>query len=288
MTDARLCFSVRWAGSNSKIALLLITATNPAWLNSTRLQEQVALLANTDQRSTKILLGSPAGPQLTPVLFAAASVRKYTTVHDSPSYKAMVAAWSGLTTDQVFNVFVTRHSPLSVAVDDMARLYRNYDWESYFQRSKVYADLPLTLRCNPIVALAALDISELLEFSLPESLKHNKDFALAAVSRTRAYYTILQHFDASLYNDEEVVLKAVERNDREMLYASSTLATSRTFVLKAVSVNGLCIRQILPEFQSDKEAALAAVRQNTAAFKYLCDTLQADKDIQEACGTATQ
>ncbi len=64
-------FSVKWAGSNIDIAsilLLRVYFNNPAWLNSSLLQDKVGALVNIDPRSIKILLGLPVGPQLTPVL----------------------------------------------------------------------------------------------------------------------------------------------------------------------------------------------------------------------------
>jgi hypothetical protein len=274
MSDASFCFLVRWAGSNIQIGSLKVAATNnPAWQNNTWLQDQVAKLVNIKPRSIKILLGSPAGPQLTPVLFTSASVCAHKNIEDSPSHKSMVAAWSGLTTDRVFDVFVTQHSIVALAISKMARKVRR---DFY-----VYTDLPLTLRRNPVVALAALDMSDVLYVNFPCELKTNKQFALAAISQTSADY-ILWYFSSTLRDDEEVVLQAVARKAEEIKDASERLQTRREFVLDAVSVNGLCITCVAPEFRLDKDVALAAVRQNTAALEHLCDALKADTDIQQA------
>jgi hypothetical protein len=298
MTDAILRFSVKWAGSNIKIASLAIPATNPGYFNNSRLQEQVGALANIDPRHIKILLTSPAGPQLTPVLFPSALVRAHAKIEDVLAHKAMVEAWSSLTTDLVFNVYVTQHSPVDLAVDMMARLLRSNRYKKY-----AYTKLPLSLRQNPVVALAALDASRLVDIHLPDELKNNKKFALAVASRQYRYGYILQLFSSNVCDDEEVVLKAVASNAEELWYASRRLKNTKSFMLQAVSVNGLCIcyalksdkdvalaavRQSAAAFyhlcdtlKTDKDFALAAVRQNTAAFHYLCDTLRADKDIQK-------
>jgi hypothetical protein len=273
MTNAMFRFSVKWAGSNMKIALLAIPATKPAYENSIYLQEQVGALANIDPQSIKILLASPAGPQLTPVLFTSALVRAYTKIEEMPSHKAIIAAWSSLTTDQVFNVYVTHHSSVDVAVDLMARIFRTgtFDWTAY-------AGLPLTLRSNPVVALAATKVCNQIYLCLPDELKNNKKFALAAMSR-QAPYSLLCCFSSTLRDDEEVVLKAVARNADAMQHASSRLQSSKAFGLDVVSVNGLCVAY---GAWYDKDVALAAVRQNKEAFEFLNDTLKADKDIQQA------
>jgi hypothetical protein len=285
MTDASFCFSVKWAGSNMKIASLLISATNPVEVNSIQLQEQVGALANIDPQNIKILLGSPAGPQLTPVLFTSALVRAHTKMEEMEAHKAMVAAWSSLTTDRVYNVVVTQHSPVDLAVDLMAHIFRR----RHLQLCQMYAyvNLPITLRRNPVVALAALDLylCDLVYVCLPDELRNNKKFAIVAISRRQAPYSLLCCFSSTLRDDEEVVLKAVARNADNMYHASKRLLNCKTFVLKAVSVNGLCICAA-PAFKSDKDVALAAVRQNKAALEYLCDALKADKDIQQVCKTA--
>jgi hypothetical protein len=271
MTDAMLRFSVRWAGSNMQIALLLrIDATTPAYQNNSRLQERVGALVNIDPRHIKILLTSPAGPQLTPVLVTLALVRTDTKIEDSPSHKAMVAAWSSLKADQVYNVFVTQHSEVELGVDLM------YTKSGYFT-------LPLALQRNPVVAVVALELGDRINMRLPDELANNKKFALYAMSQVRASAgSLLWHFSDTLCDDEEVVLKGVARHPGGMCHASNRLRSTKTFALNAVSVNGLCI---FYTFRSDKDVALAAVRQNAAAFDYLCDALKADKDIQEACRT---
>jgi hypothetical protein len=279
MTNAMFRFSVKWAGSNQKIASLSFAATkSPAWLNNSQLQDQVGALVNIDPQYIKLHLGSPAGPQLTPVLYTSASVRTSPRLEDLPSHKAMVAAWSSLTTtDQVFDIYVTQHSPAAIAINKMARMSR-------FCRFYVYTGLPVTLQRNPAVALAALDLHDLIYVRLPNELKTNKQFALAATGR--AGKDTLKYFSDTLRDDEEVVLKAVARHEMEMRHASLRLRTSKTFVLDAVSVNGLCISYVAPALKLKKEVALVAVQQNSAAFKCLCDALRADKDIFEAYKTA--
>ena len=285
MADATLCFALYWAGSNKQIACKhCFTAVKHAWQNGLRLQDQVAELVNVEPHNIKLLLGSPAGPQLTPVLFPPSLVRSESNIEGLPAHKEMVAAWSSLTPDQVSNVFVTQHSCVALTVDALARLFRIGKCDAC-----AYIGLPSSLHCNPIVALAALDGIELFPVILPDELSKNRQFALAAMRQVRTPYCILSCFDYTMRNNEDVVLAAVARNHHELFYASERLRKSKTFVLKAVSVNGLCIKTNKDndhELFVDKEVALAAVTQNAAAFPFLCSTLKADKDVQQACNNS--
>lgn len=161
----------------------------------------------------------------------------------------MVAAWSSLKADQVYNVFVTQHSEVELAVDLV------YKTRGYFA-------LPVALQRNPVVAVAALELGGALGgMRLPDELANNKKFALAAMSQVRASAgSLLWNFSDTLCDDEEVVLKGVARHPGGMWHASERLQSNRTFALKVVSVNGACIYDLAPELRSDKAVALAAKR----------------------------
>lgn len=135
-----------------------------------------------------------------------------------------------------------------------------------------------------VVALAALDVGykHKILICLPDELRNIKKFALAAMSQSRIKSSLLWHFSDTICDDEEVVLTGVARRPGVLWHAPHRLWSCKSFVLRAVSVNGLCIGSAEPEFKSDKEVALAAVRQNAAAFDLLCRTLKADKDMQQA------
>jgi hypothetical protein len=212
------------------------------------------------------------------VLFTLALVRTDTQIEHLSSHKAMVEAWSSLATEQVYHVFVAQHSQAALFVDKMARVFRSNNGHRWF----LYNKLPLTLQRNPVVALAALELRDQLYIPLPKELSTNKQFLLRAISQTRAKMPILGNFSYELRNDEQVVLQAVARFAKDIVNASIRLRTSKVFVLQAVSVNGLCINWVYLELGAEKEIALAAVRQNKEAFRFLCDARQEDKDIQEA------
>jgi hypothetical protein len=241
--------------------------------NSMELQHEVARLADTEPHQCKCLLGSPAGPELTPPLRSTNKVKR------EKAYKSMFSAWSSLKTDQVIHVFVTQHNPAAVAVHEMVSPHS----EDY--AAAYYNLLPDKLRCNAAVALAALDLVSQSSIRLPSKLNTNT-FALAAIRRVGIVSpdkSVLKHFEPTVLNDEDVVLAAIANNPKELLYAPRELKASKSFLLKAVGVHGTCIQWAAPALKKDKDVALAAVRQNKAAIHHLWAELQEDKDIVEAC-----
>jgi hypothetical protein len=280
MTSTEFCFSVSWAGSNQLIAssLSLCLDQDDVKTSALKLQRQVAQLANVKPyECIKILLGSPAGPQLTPVLrLRDLKVQK---LEDTPAHKAMVSAWLSLTPDCKVNVFVTQHDPVALALDKLV---------SATNAAFKYDYLPANLRCNPLVALTALDLSKHWDVELQDELRSNKEFALRAMCRCKSPRTILHRFDYhAIRDDEDVVLAAVARHGDELLHASERLRHCRTFVLSAVLVNGLCIQWAAFELRQDYEIALAAVRQNELAIRYLCHNVRQHVETQQAsdCNT---
>jgi hypothetical protein len=273
MTHTEFCFSVLWAGSNQLIAprLSLCFKKGDVKTSALKLQGQVAQLANVEPHECiKILLGSPAGPQLTPVLRS----RTCKKLEEEPAHKAMVSAWLSLKPDHKVNVFVTQHDSVALAIDQLV---------SSANAAYQYNSLPANLRCNPLVALTALDLSTywaMVELPLP--LLSNKTFALCAMRRCKRPNAILGCFDYTIREDEDVVLAAVARHRNELYYASGRLRHCRAFVLNAVLVNGLCIQWAASELRQDYEIALAAVRQNKEAIMYLCHDVRQHVETQQA------
>ena len=287
MTDTALRFNVFWTGSNKQIALDLVVChtRKNASKSAVKLQRQVATLVNVKlHKSIKVTLGSPAGPQLTPVLRSLDMPLKLDEValgqkpEDTQLHKAMVAAWSELQPNQVTKVFVTQHNPTAVAVDQLLSA------SSQVKGCTIFYDLPQSLACNSLVTLAAIKLTGGL-ITTPNELQGNKRFAILCMRQGKCLRTALLYSFAfaALNDDEDVVLAAVARHPQELSFASQRLKASKAFILKAIGVNGLCIKWTVVELQQDKEVALAAVRQNRAAIKYLCAELIEDKDIQQAC-----
>jgi hypothetical protein len=275
MTHTEFCFSVLWAGSNQLIAphLSLCFKKGDVKTSALKLQRQVAQLANVEPHECiKILLGSPAGPQLTPVLRS----RTCNKLKDTPAHKAMVSAWLSLKPDCTVNVFVTQHNQVALAIDTLVLATH---------ASAVgtkYDTLPETLRCNPLVAMTAIDLSKSWGVYLPFELQSNKEFALLAMRLCKSPKLMLHCFDWTVRDQEDVVLAAVARFHLEFNAASRRLIHCRAFVLNAVLVNGLCIQWAASELRKDYEIALAAVRQNKEAIKHLCDDVRQHVETRQA------
>jgi hypothetical protein len=295
MTDPCLRFAVYCVGSNKRLAADLAIRFNKSDVleSSCELQRQVAALAGVESHPCiKITLGSPAGPQLTPLLRSLDTALNeiYKKVwQDAQLRKAAFSAWSALQSDKVNIVFATQHKPSAVVVDQLI-VASNSGHVSH-----VYNDLPRATQCDPAVFLTAHTLVCMI--GVPDELRSNKKLALYCFQLNKRWnqpYLCclgLLDFDA-LQDDDEVVLAAVASKSNqihratsqsEFYWASPRLKADKAFVLKVVGVNGLCIAGAETDLRRDKDVALAAVRQNKAAVKYLCAKLRKDKDIVAAC-----
>jgi hypothetical protein len=288
MTDPHLRFAVYWVGSNKLLATNLEIRLDSKYVleSSAELQRKVAALAGVEQQQyIKITLGSPAGPQLTPLLrsldtlfqgcFKACTWQQHMLLK-----QAATIAWSKLHIGKVNTFFVTQHTHSAVAVDQLVLGFGKRD------ASRMYKDLPQSTQCNPAVFITAHILCS-GKLSIPDELRSNKKFALDCFKYRKRYNKYLPnlnltHFDA-LQDDEDVVLASVVKHSTNLYSASPRLRASKAFVLKIVGVNGLCIEWAATELKQDKDVALAAVRQNSQALKFLCCELQEDRNIVAAC-----
>ncbi len=288
MTDSYLRFAVYCVGSNKLLAADLAIRFNKKDVreSSYELQRQVAALAGVvSTQYIKITLGSPAGPQLTPLLRSLDALLQEIKDPYKDSYfkrdklleKATKTTWLKLLFSKVNTVFVTQHNHSAFNVSRLVWAYAG-GMVSY-----MYNMLPRAVQCDPAVFLTAYILVNGL-INVPDELKSNKTFALYCFKRydKSLCYLGLSHFDA-LQDDKDVVVAAVNRDPRDFYSASPNLKADKAFVIKVVGVNGLCIQWAAADLKQDKDVALAAVRQNKEAAKYLCAELQEDKDIVAAC-----
>ena len=88
--------------------------------------------------------------------------------------------------------------------------------------------------------------------------------------------TLKQLFrNSDFKEDEEVVLKIVKPYPRAIYL--SQLKKNREFVLKAVAENGLCLKWVGKQFQSDPEIVSAAVKNNARAMEFVAPKLNFSK-----------
>ena len=89
----------------------------------------------------------------------------------------------------------------------------------------------------------------------------------------------LEYASATLRNDRDVVLTAVQQNGRSLQYASETLRNDRDVVLAAVEQNGYSLEYASSDLKADRAVVLAAMRKTPKVF-LLAITTRGDYDEQ--------
>lgn len=80
--------------------------------------------------------------------------------------------------------------------------------------------------------------------------------------------------------DAEIVLAAVEQGGgAALMFASLTLRSSRSFILQALSRNGLAMAYAPEEFRSDEEVVLTALEKEGWALMYASESLRAKRSF---------
>ena len=123
------------------------------------------------------------------------------------------------------------------------------------------------------------DILNSLKIYQPKIAK-GKDVEIEkAIRKVSADGKQLEKFDDKLRSNKEVVLAAVQQNERAFLYASENLKLDKEFILEAVKLNGAALSYIADNYKGDKEIVLAAVKQNGMVLNYATDKLKNDKEV---------
>jgi len=104
----------------------------------------------------------------------------------------------------------------------------------------------------------------------------DKATALQAVERDGRD---LRFASKELRGDKEVVLQAVRASGSALGYASGILQADKDVVLEAVRKNGFALEFATGALRADKDVVLEAVRQHGLALRAASDDLQADKDM---------
>ena len=89
----------------------------------------------------------------------------------------------------------------------------------------------------------------------------------------------LEYASATLRNDRDVVLTAVQQNGRSLQYASETLRNDRDVVLAAQEQNGVVLYFASETLRNDRDVVLAAVEQNAYALQFASETLRNDREV---------
>ena len=86
----------------------------------------------------------------------------------------------------------------------------------------------------------------------------------------------------SLKNDIDFILNAVsiEINNYKLLqYMSKKLKNNKQFMMKAVEINGYCLKYASENLKNDKEVVFGAMETDMHMFEYASDDLKNDKKI---------
>jgi len=80
-------------------------------------------------------------------------------------------------------------------------------------------------------------------------------------------------------NNEEIVTYALDRDVNAVRFASNEIKSDRIVALNIMTVDGLALRHLSPEFAEDFDIVRLAVKQNKDAFELASPVLQKNPEI---------
>lgn len=119
----------------------------------------------------------------------------------------------------------------------------------------------------------------------PGFLRSNKELVLAAVQQDgRA----IRHASPILQGDKAVVVAAAQENPIALRHACySLLRADRNFMMLAVQLDGLVLKEASPHLQDDVELVTAAVSNNGLAFEFASDRLRGSSEVAMRAAAAS-
>jgi hypothetical protein len=158
--------------------------------------------------------------------------------------------------------------------------------------------LPFLLQMEREVVMASLRACPGQE--IPALHMDDREVVCTAV---RWNWTSLKKVSEEFRDDEEVISSAIQNSPSALRYASNRLRSSRESMIRFTTIDGRsleyakggqekdrsivlgavlttgCALRFAPLFQDDKEIALAAVRNDMAAWLDISDRLRMDRDV---------
>lgn len=140
-----------------------------------------------------------------------------------------------------------------------------------------FAMLPLALRSDKEMVMAAVQQSGMRLQYAGDSLKADKAIALLAIQ----HGCILQVIDPSLHDDKDVVLAVVQRHGEFVLpHLSKTMLNDKDISIAAIQCSGgYALYRMTKAMRRNKEVVLAAVKKNGAALMHASEELKSDKEV---------
>lgn len=117
-----------------------------------------------------------------------------------------------------------------------------------------------------------------------EALKADKEVVLMAV---RAKGGLLEYASDALKADPEVALAAMQQNHvQAWKFVSKSLIqginANKAFVMDAVRIKPVILREVAEKFKGDQELVLAAVQKNGVVLRYASEALKSNKQVVSA------
>lgn len=108
-----------------------------------------------------------------------------------------------------------------------------------------------------------------------ETLKKDKDYILELLKNKASLRFVID----SHKNDKDIVLKALENDPKELLYASTQLKNDKEFILSIAGIKNLDINHISKRLQNDREVFIEFLKQNWTILKFAKKEFKDDEEI---------
>ncbi len=268
VTLSHYWFTVKWTGSNKQLVApnVFVKKQVDTQDMSRELVQQVAMLAdNTNCKTIKLTLKSPAGPEVSTPLFRLSSDQNRTVPEFFQLGQELKTQWELLdahtrrqlleTPVKPLELFLSAHSPVALAIDALYQCY-NRNMEVHYWYS---SHMDTKLREHPKVALTAIQLDKhfhCLSKLVPRHLLSDKQFVLQALAvgkKIGICGAVFKWADAKLKDDVDVVTTAVKFEGRLLQHMSETMRASKSVVLAAVSNDLSAIKYASSELQSDPD-----------------------------------
>lgn len=105
----------------------------------------------------------------------------------------------------------------------------------------------------------------------------SKEFMIKALEDDAAW--VLAYASDKLFDDKDLMLKAVTKDGQLLYYASKNLRDDKDVVLAAVSNKGIIVKYASKRLRGDKDVAMAAIKQNKKADIFLTDEIRKDEEV---------
>lgn len=157
------------------------------------------------------------------------------------------------------------------------------------QGTLIYDTVPINLKNNNEIIDLALERNNVSFISLPDKLKLDKTFIIKAIEG-RGNLKILKHLDSKLLQDLDIVLKAIDKDYRNIRYLPNDIIKRKEVILKCLhsmkesNFTGIdaaeYLSELLPDsLKDDKDLALSIIPLNWQIVHFLSDHLKDDKQI---------